>query len=131
MAEAPTERRDAGVRLPMFLSGGEDGVAAHRPLEPDGAGCAGQLGVVHGDVSFSHEGEKLGAARPQESLGHGHQERVTGVVAEGVVHQLEPRQIDEEDRHRRWLALSAGQGQTQMVEEATPTPRARAAVIIS
>jgi hypothetical protein len=57
------------------------------------------------------------AQRPGQPLGHGHEQRVAHVVAERVVHLLEPVEVDRVQRQRGPRAPRAGEAAAQLVPE--------------
>jgi len=113
----------------------EDLVAVEGERGPEGGGDALGHGDRVGDVGdvLQQDGELVAAqarggvraaqAAP-DALGHGHQQRVAGRMAERVVDRLEAVQVDEQHRH---LGAAARQGVPEPVDEqrAVGQPRER------
>src|SRR5206468_7935768 len=73
-----------------------------------------------------------GGAGPDDLLeppAQGDQQPVAGLVAQGVVDELEPVQVQEQHRHRGAAALGAGQGQGNPVLEEDPVGQAGEGVV--
>ena len=77
------------------------------------------LGVAGGRLAGEHHDELIAAdprqlaagagvgERAAEPLGHLAEERIAGLVAQGIVDALELVEIDEQQRHRRWRSSAS------------------------
>ena len=95
-----------------------------------GVGLVGDALAEDGELVAAEAGH--GVAGPDdllEALAQGDQQPVAGVVAERVVDELEPVQVQEEHGHRGAAALGAGQGEGDPVQEEDPVGQAGEGVV--
>ncbi len=95
-----------------------------------GVGLVGDALAQDGELVAAEAGH--GVAGPDdllEALAQGDQQPVAGVVAERVVDELEPVQVEEQHRHRGAAALGPGQGQGDPVQEEDPVGQAGEGVV--
>jgi hypothetical protein len=89
------------------------------PGHRQGVGLAADVLADDQELVAAETSEGVGRSEHSgQTLGHGHQQLVARAVAEGVVHQLEPLQINEEDPNWRRPTAGPGERQTEVVERA-------------
>ena len=98
--------------------------------------CAGLVRAVagapdqDGELVPAEPGDGVpGADRRPQPVGHLPQQRVAGLVAEGVVDRLEAVEVDEDDRRRDVPPVTAAQGLADAVGEEGPVGQAGEGVV--
>ena len=131
----PAARGDADAGAGVHLAARHHDRLVQRVEDP-----LGHLDHRLGVGSVLEEHRELVAAQPSrrvagakaaaQAIGHGHQELVTGTVAQAVVHQLEVVEVDEGHRgDRRVGASDASQSMLDAVEEERPVRQAGEGIV--
>jgi hypothetical protein len=86
--------------------------------EGDGVVGAGEVLGDDGELVATETGEGVpGAQRLQEPFGHLREHRVTDVMAQGVVDELEPIEVQEQHRDQTVVTVETVQGVAEAVHE--------------
>ena len=116
---------DADRRRRLYLGALEREGDGQLGLQPLGDQCrlAGVLDPVddHHELVTAEPGDEVGRADDRaQAAGHRHQQGITRPVTEGVVHRLEPVEIEEQEGGPDTAAPPAGQGAFEELDEQRP-----------